>query len=414
MRPSSASSRRRFFRESALWGAAAVFGAAGAAAPKAAASALPALSSVAGVKITRIRCHILQQQAMALVELETDAGVTGWGECAWDGRAVMKRMIDDFLAKECVGQSIHDVRRLWDWMFYENHDLGPGGALPNAIAGIDIALWDAKGRLLGLPVWQLLGGRYRDKVEAYGSIPVWRGRVSVEDCVRSCQEAVQLGYKAVKIRMQIREHFLNLEPDPTFAYVAAARKALGDDIVIMVDANNGYSAARAIQTGLKLYENWNVTYFEDPVSDQNNAEMAQVVDALQRVNIVAGEKCYTRWQIRDLIVQGRVGMLNPDVIKAGGFTELDRIHHLATCFQKPIQLHNSRPTISTAASVHAMATYSQVGRFIEYPHLTPELEAQIRLFRQDVRPRDGWLHLPTGPGLGLEPDPAALRAALSE
>ncbi len=412
MRPSAPASRRQFLRQTALWGAAAAVGHAAAASSPPAPAGL-GLASVADVKIARIRCHILQKEAMALVELETDAGVTGWGECAWDGRAMMKRLIDDFLAEECVGRSIHDVRRLWDWMFYENHDLGPGGALPNAIAGIDIALWDAKGRLLGLPVWQLLGGRYRDKIEAYGSVPVRRGQVSVEDCVRACTEAVERGYKAVKIRIQIREHFLNLEPDPTFAYVAAVRKALGDDIVIMVDANNGYSAARAIQTGLKLYENWNVTYFEDPVSDQNNAEMAQVVAALHRLNIVAGEKCYTRWQIRDLIVQGRVGMLNPDVIKAGGFTELDRIHHLATCFQKPIQLHNSRPTISTAASLHAMATFSQVGRFLEYPHLTPALEAQIRLFRQDVRPRDGWLHLPAGPGLGVEPDSAALQAALA-
>ncbi len=106
-------------------------------------------------------------------------------------------------------------------------------------------------------------------------------------------------------------------------------------------------------------------------------------------------------------------MLNPYVIKVGGFTELDRIHHLATCFQKPIQLHNSRPTVSTAASLHAMATFSQVGRFLEFPHMTPTLEAQVRLFRQDLRPRDGWLHLPTGPGVGLEPDLPALRAAIA-
>ncbi len=411
MRPSAPASRRAFLRQAAVLGAA--FAAAPAALrAQAAPTAAPAPNPAGAVKVTAVRCHILRRHKMALVELSTDAGVTGWGECAWDGESLMKNFVEELLAKECVGKSVHDVRRLWDWMFYENHDLGPGGALPNAIAGIDIALWDVRGRLLGLPIFQLLGGRYRDKIQAYGSVPVRRGRVSVEDCVRQCVAFVEQGYECVKVRMQIREHHLNPDPDPTFAYVAAVRQAVGDKVELMVDGNNGYSASRAILTGRKLHERWGVNYFEDPVSDQNHAEMAAVVAALDDVEVVAGEKCYTRWQIKDLIVQGNVDILNPDVVKVGGLTELDRIHHLATCFQKPIQLHNTRPTISTAASLHAMATYSQVARYLEYPILNADLEAQTKLFRQDIRPRQGWLHLPTGPGLGIDPDPAALRAAL--
>jgi L-alanine-DL-glutamate epimerase-like enolase superfamily enzyme len=418
-------SRRRFLRNSTLVGAAAI-AAAGSLPVRAAGEPVVAagdrggpapprgmaeLSAVSAVKITAIKCHLVHR--MALVELETDAGVTGWGECAWDGPSVMKVLVEEYLAPQCLGQSIHDVRRLWDWMFYENHDLGPGGALPNAIAGIDIALWDVKGRLLGLPVHQLLGGRYRDKIEAYGSVPVRRGRISVDDCVRRCVEFVADGYKCVKVRMQIREHHLNPDPDPTFAYVAAVRQAIGDDIELMVDANNGYSASRAIQTGLKLHERWGVRYFEDPVSDQNHLEMAHVVASLPQVEIVAGEKCYTRWQIKDLVTIGNVDILNPDVIKVGGFTELDRIHHFATCYQKPLQLHNTRPSISTAASLQAMATFSQVGRYLEFPHLDEALEQQMKLFHRDMRPRHGWLHVPEGPGLGLNPDFPALRAALA-
>ncbi len=399
-------SRRRFLKQAAVLGGAAaapaVFGAPGAA-------AAGGVSSLSEVKVTGVKCHIVHE--LALVELSTDAGVTGWGECAWDGGPLMKRFVEDLLAPECIGESVHDVRRLWDWMYYENHDLGPGGALPNAIAGVDIALWDARGRLLGLPVHQLLGGAYRDKIEAYGSVPVRRGRVSVEDCVKRCVAFVEQGYKCVKVRMQIREHHLNPDPDPTFAYVAAVRKAVGDGIELMVDANNGYSAQRAIQTAIRLHEEWGVNYFEDPVSDQNNLEMAQVTAALDRVEIVAGEKCYTRWQIKELITVGDVDILNPDVIKAGGFTEMDRIHHLATCYQKPIQLHNTRPTVSTAASLQLMATTNQVARYMEFPIMNETLEAQARLFDKDVRPRDGWLHLPTGPGIGIEPDRAALRAA---
>ena len=401
-------SRRRFIKQAALFASAAPLLATGAVA---ASTPAPTLSALSGVKITGVRCHILKQEQLALVEVSTDAGVSGWGECAWDGEDLMRNFVNDLLAPECVGESLHDVRRLWDWMFYENHDLGPGGALPNAIAGVDIALWDARGRLLGLPVWQLLGGKYRDKIQAYGSVPVRRGRVSIEECVRQCMAFVEQGYACVKVRMQIREHYLNPDPDPTFDYVAAVRKAVGDKVELMVDANNGYSASRAILTARKLHEQWGVNYFEDPVSDQNHAEMAQVIAALDDVEIVAGEKCYTRWQIKDLITLGNVDILNPDIVKVGGFTEMDRIHHLATCFQKPIQLHNTRPTISTSASLQSMATFSQVARYMEFPIMNARLEAQTQLFHQDVRPRDGWLHLPTGVGMGLDPKIDAIRAA---
>ena len=399
------STRRHFLKSAALIGAATT------AAPFARAQAPAAVAAAAArpdVKVTDVRAYIVDKAI--LVEVVSDAGISGWGECSFDGGTLMKNFVDQLFKKEVVGKSVWDTRKLWDWMFYENHDLGPGGALPNAIAGVDIALWDLKGRLLGLPVYRLLGGKYRDKIELYGSVPVRRGRVSIDDCVRSCMAFVNQGYKCVKVRMQIREHYLNPDPDPTFDYIAAVRKAIGPDIVLMVDANNGYTAQRAIQTGRKLYEKYNVTYFEDPVSDQNLVEMAEVAAALQDQEIVAGEKCYTRWQIKDLIVQGHVDIINPDVVKVGGLTELDRIGHLATCFQKPIQLHNTRPTISTAATMHAIATFSTVARFVEQPILDG-FEGLFKLFKNRVRIENGWLHLSEAPGHGLEVDAAAVRAS---
>ncbi len=398
------SSRRTFLKSAALLGAAAPL----ARAQTPAATPAPKVSGHADVKITDVRAYVVEKAI--LVEVVSDAGISGWGECSFDGGTLMKNFVDQLFKKEVVGKSVWDTRKLWDWMFYENHDLGPGGALPNAIAGVDIALWDLKGKLLGLPIYRLLGGKYRDKLELYGSVPVRRGRVSIDDCVKSCMAFVNQGFKCVKVRMQIREHYLNPDPDPTFAYIDAVRKAIGPDIVLMVDANNGYSAQRAIQTGRKLFEKFNVTYFEDPVSDQNLVEMAEVAAALHDLEIVAGEKCYTRWQIKDLIVQGHVDIINPDVIKVGGITELDRIGHLATCFQKPIQLHNTRPTISTAATMHAIATFSTVARFVEQPILDG-FEGLFKLFKNRVRIENGWLHLSDAPGHGLEVDAAAVRAS---
>lgn len=400
----SSSSRRAFLRHAAL------LGATGSISPLVghAAAAAPA-TAAADVKITDVRSYVVDRAI--LVEVASDAGISGWGECAFDGGSLMKTFVDQLLKKELAGKNPFDVRKLWDSMFFENHDLGPGGALPNAIAGVDIALWDLKGRLLNQPIYNLLGGRYRDRIAAYGSVPVRRGRVSVDDCVRSCERFVQQGFTCIKIRMQIREHHMNPDPDPTFAYVAAVRKAIGDQVVLMVDANNGYSAQRAITTGRRLFERWNVTYFEDPVSDQNLAEMAQVTAALQDQDIVAGEKCYTRWQIKDLMMLGNVDIVNPDVVKVGGITEMDRLATLSTCFHKPIQMHNTRPTISTAASLHCMASTPLVARFIEYPEVGTAFEPLMKFFRNSVRPEQGWLHVPAGPGLGLEVDAPAVRAA---
>jgi L-alanine-DL-glutamate epimerase-like enolase superfamily enzyme len=399
------SSRRSFLKNAALLGTAS---AAAPLAPRAAPAAAPTAAQP-DVKVTDVRTYVVDRAI--LVEVVSDAGVSGWGECAYDGAALMKAFVDQRLKKEVVGKNPFDVRRLWDWMFFENHDLGPGGTLPNAIAGVDIALWDLKGRLLGQPIHNLLGGSYRDRVAAYGSVPIRRGRVSIEDCVKSCLKFVEQGFQAVKVRIQIREHYLNPDPDPTFAYIAAVRKAIGPDIVLMVDANNGYSAQRAIATGRKLHEKWNVTYFEDPVSDQNLAEMRDVTAALHDQDIVAGEKCYTRWQIKDLIVQGNVDIINPDVTKVGGITEMDRMATLSSCFQKPIQMHNTRPTISTAASLHCMASAPLVARFIEFPELGTTYDKLFGLFHNRVKLAAGVLHVPTGPGLGLEVDAGAVRSA---
>lgn len=398
------SSRRDFLKTSALLGAST------AAAPLSHAQS-PAATPVAtpDVTITAVNAYIVDRAI--LVEVVSDAGISGWGECAFDGAALMKTFVDDRLKREIVGKNPFDVRKLWDWMFFENHDLGPSGALPNAIAGVDIALWDLKGRLLGQPIYNLLGGKYRDKIEAYGSVPVRRGRVSVDECVKSCVGFVAQGFKAVKVRIQIREHYMNPDPDPTFAYAAAVRKAIGPDIVLMIDANNGYSAQRAIATGRKLFEHYNVTYFEDPVSDQNLVEMREVTGALHDQDIVAGEKCYTRWQIKDLMMVGNVDIVNPDVVKVGGITEMDRMATLSSCFQKPIQMHNTRPTISTAASLHCMASAPLVARFIEFPEVGTTFDGLMKLFRNRVKLENGWLHLSGAPGHGLEVDAAAVRAA---
>ena len=359
------------------------------------------------VRVKDVKVYRLKQATF--VEIVSDAGVSGWGECAGDNNHVMQAFIENGLKQEVVGQDVFDAERLWDWMFFENHDLGPGGALPNAIAGIDIALWDLKGRLLGLPVYKLIGGKYRDKIKIYGSYGVRRGQVSVGEAVKLAEKFLERGATAIKLRMQIREHYQNPEPDPTFEYARAVRAAIGDKIDFWIDGNNGYTAARAIEVGKRLSGEVNIRFFEDPISDQNHREMAQVVAALD-VPVIAGEKEYTRGQLRELMTDGNVDIINPDICKTGGFTEMKKVAAIAQALSKPIMAHNTQPTFGTAASVHFSCSIGNASPWLEYVDYDRYAET-FSLFRSTITVKDGYYWLPDGPGLGIEVDPEAVRRA---
>jgi L-alanine-DL-glutamate epimerase-like enolase superfamily enzyme len=399
------SDRRAFLRSvPAALGACAL----GVPAAEAAGPQPPIDASVRGaVKVTDVRAYRMPQATF--VEVVSDAGVSGWGECAGDNNAVMEAFVNEGLEEHVIGQDPFDAERLWDWMFFENHDLGPGGALPNAIAGVDIALWDLKGRLLNLPIYKLIGGKYRDRVKMYGSFGVRRGKVSKEEAVRIAAKLRDRGCTAFKLRMQIREHYQNIDPDPTFEYARAVREVIGKDTPFWIDANNGYTAARAIEVGKRLREEFGIAYFEDPISDQNHREMAQVVAALD-VPIIAGEKEYTRWQVRELIVDGNVDILNPDIAKAGGITEMKKIAAIAQAFSKPIMAHNTYPTIGTAATMHFVASIPNAAPYLEFVD-HDRYAGVFGVMASTVKFQDGYYLLPEGPGLGVEVVPEAVRKA---
>lgn len=344
------------------------------------------------------------------VKVTTRGGVAGWGEPAFDNPEVMEAFIHHSLKKHVIGKDPFQAEPIWDAMFYDNHDSGPGGALANSIAGVDIALWDLRGRLTGLPVHSLIGGAYRDRVRVYGSFGVGFGRrMTVPEAAAKAAKFVSRGYTAVKVRIQIRENRQNPEPDPTFDYVRAVREAIGSKVELLVDINNGYTVQRAIETGKRLFGEFGVRYYEEPASDQYHEDSAKVAAALPDMAIIAGEKEYTRWQLRSLIVHGDVDYLNPDVVKAGGITEMKKIAAMAQAFEKPMICHNTRPTISTAATLHLMASISNAGPFMEYPD-EDEFPDLLKLVKRDFRYEAGYLTVPKAPGIGVEVDEAALRA----
>lgn len=333
-----------------------------------------------------------------ITKLETNAGVSGWGESSPNSREVIEAFIHNRLKKVVIGQDPFNVEPLWDKLFWGEHDLGPSGALPYAIAGIDLAMWDIKGKVLGQPVYRLLGGRYRKEMLAYGGIPLRAGSVPVEEAVERTLKLVDLGFKVVKLRMQIREYNLDPVPDPTLKYYEVVRKALPSNVELFVDPNEGYTAARAIQIGKELQE-MGMKYYESPCPLENHRDTARVVDALD-IPVMAGEKCYTRWQIRDLILEANPDIIQPDLIKAGGITEVKKIAALGQTFFKALAPHNTKPTLGTAAALHLVASISNAGPFLEFVELDTYQDV-LSVFENHIVFKDGKMQVPESPGLGL-------------
>lgn len=361
------------------------------------------------VKIKAVNTYVIKNVA-CYVEVVADNGATGWGEADADNPPVAGSFLNNGIISEVIGESIWDAERLWDKMFYGNHDLGPGGILANSIAGVDIALWDLRGKLLGLPVYQLLGGLYREKVRVYGSFGVSFGRTyTPEQAAAQAKRFVEQGFTAVKLRMQIRQNRQNPNPDPTLAYARAVRAAIGKDLDFWVDINNGYSAARAIQMGKILREELGVIFYEEPVSDQTHSETAAVVAAVD-TPVIQGEKEYTRWQQRELIIYGNPDILNPDPIKAGGLTEMKKIAAIAQAYGKPIMCHNTRPTLSTAAALHFVASIPNAGELLEYVDIESDrYKTVVAFMKSRFRFEKGHLYVPQGVGLGVEMDEAKIK-----
>jgi L-alanine-DL-glutamate epimerase-like enolase superfamily enzyme len=359
-----------------------------------------------GAKITSVKPYIFKNALY--VKIETDAGINGWGEGDHETTNIIGKFVEEVLKPVLIGQDPFDTEYLWTQMFFEGFENGSTGINPGAVAGIDNALWDLKGKLLKLPVHKLLGSNKIEKVAVYGSY----GRrnkngfkIPDEMAAEGLKFVVQ-GYKTLKARMQLYDRDRNPPFNFTYDCIKAVRKAIGDDIELFVDFNNGYTAGKAIELGLKLYEHFNIKAIEEPVSSMNYPALRQVVDALP-CEVNAGEHEYNKWQFRDLIVTGNPDCLNLDLIKCGGISEVKKIAGMAHAFDKEVMVHNTRPTLATAASLNLIGSIANAAKVQEFSGMRPELE-QAQLFHNSLNFKDGFLYIPMGVGLGLEVNEAEM------
>ncbi|HOI28337.1 MAG TPA: mandelate racemase/muconate lactonizing enzyme family protein [Melioribacteraceae bacterium] len=353
-----------------------------------------------GVEITKLDTFVFRNATF--VRIECSEGVAGWGEADHDYPKLTASLIEEICKPIILGKDPFDTEFLWHQMIFKGEDAGTTGLLPGAIAGIDNALWDLKGKLLNLPVHKISGGFNIKKVRVYGSFA--RGdnpktRKGPDAMAKTALDFVSQGYKTIKARMQIRQ--LNVDPDPddTFEVVKAIRNAVGEQIEIFVDYNNGYTPAKAITLTKKLFENFNIAAVEEPVSYHNYEGLRQVVESVD-IPVMAGEHEFNRWQMRDLITVGKADFINADLIKCGGFSECRKVSFMAHAFDKYIMTHNTRPTLATAASLQLVASIPNAARVQEYAGTRPEMGLD-KLFENYFEFRDGYISIPALPGLGL-------------
>src|SRR5713226_7946200 len=341
-------------------------------------------------------------QRSAWVRVHCEDGLSGIGEASpMQGGLASLGIIAHNLAPALIGKDPLDHAVLLDTLLHTFVKLGPEGALTGALAALDIALWDLKGKLFDQPIYKLLGGAWRTSLPFYASIG-GNGERSVDEVLRVVEARLTDKPAAVKIRFDNDRTKLDLDIPGDIAKARAVRELVGDRFPLAFDANNGYSLGGAIRVGRAL-EELGFWWFEEPVQHYHPEAMGEVARRLD-ITISAGEQTYTLSGLADLIDVG-VRMVQPDVVKMGGITGLSRCIALAQAHGVELVPHQTQPTIGHMASLHLAASQLPTTKPCEWNDPSARQHA---VFENPPKPIDGLFHLSAEPGLGLKLNEAEL------
>ncbi len=371
------------------------------------------------MKIAAIRTHVLEAKlsqpfaysrawydtrTAMLVEIETDDGLIGWGECY--GPARITAAVVETIASWLVGEDPLRTDYLWQMVYARLRDHGQKGVVIQGLSGIDIALWDIKGKHFGVPVYRLLGGALRKEVQAYAT-GLYRRR-SGEPLAYLPEEAAGYaaeGFKAVKLKVGF-----GIEEDA--AVTRAVRAAIGPDIALMVDANHAYDATAAIDLGRRM-EGSNIAWFEEPVPPEDAAGYRAVKSAIA-IPVAGGECEFTRFGFRELLVTHALDILQPDTCAAGGLSECKKIADMSEAFGIRYNPHVWGTGIAIAASLqllavlpsHTPTSLAPIEPMLEFDRTEHPIRQAI--LTDPIEHKNGKVIVPDGPGLGIEIDRDAL------
>lgn len=365
-----------------------------------------------------------------VVRVNTDEGISGFGEV---GLAYGVGYRGGFgaaqdLAKLLIGKDPMKAESLWESMFRDTFwGAGGGPCIYGGMSALDIALWDIKGKALGVPVYQLLGGKSNNDLRAYASQLQFgwelekKTLTEPEQYAEVTKQVMEEGYDSIKVDPIVFDHSGNwahpdwkmrglLEYDvfkTAYDRVKAMREAGGPELDIIIELHSFTDTNTAIQLGQAL-EEFNIFYYEEPVHPMNVESMVQVAHNVN-IPIASGERIYTRFGYREFLEKRALHVIQPDMCLAGGFTEVKKICDMAHVYDAGVQIHVCGGPISTAAALQLEAV---IPNFLIHEHHAGALRPEnINMCTNDYQPKNGYFAVPDQPGIGQELTEQAMKDA---
>jgi D-galactarolactone cycloisomerase len=347
------------------------------------------------------------QRKICLVKITAEDGTTGWGEGY--GPADVLAAGVKYLSKYVIGQNPLNSEVIWGTLYRRTLDYARSGILMAAVSAIDVAVWDLKGKILGMPVHQLLGGKKRDKIYPYATGLYFREE---KDLTRAlADEAIkykELGYRAIKMKvgLSIKEDVKN---------VKAVREAIGEDTELYIDANHAYNLREAIKLSRAL-EDFDIGWFEEPISPEHYEQFAELRNKTS-IPVATGECEYLSYGFHRLLKNSAADILQPDICAAGGLTETKKIAALAGTYGIEIIPHSWGTYVAISAAMHFVANLDCIPGRLKKPKFTLEHDRTSNSLRDylttpDFEIEDGALVVSDKPGLGVEVNESALEKYL--
>ncbi len=359
------------------------------------------------MKITRLEtfvCHAYRTNWVFL-KVHTDAGVHGVGEATLEYQELTVVAACHELERSLVGRNPFDVEAVWHDLYRDAYWRG-GPVLMSALSAVDMALWDIKGKALGLPVWQLLGGRVRDRVPCYAN-GWFAPAVQPDEFAAKAKEAVAMGFRGLKwdpfgsAYLTIGKAALT----KSLQCVQAVVEAVGSEVDILIEGHGRFNIPTAVRIGQALGE-YDVTWFEEPIPPDNLPGMIEVKSRVP-VAIAGGERLYSRWDFRDYLSRGCVDYVQPDVSHAGGISELRKIAACAESHHIPFCPHNPSGPVANAATLQLAAC---TPNFFLLETMATDVPYRKDICDEQLEFTEGGLVIGARPGLGIDLNEEAIKA----
>lgn len=355
------------------------------------------------MKITKFETFHVKPRWLIL-KISTDEGIVGFGEPVIEGKSKLVDAAVHNFGKLLIGKNPCEIERLWQLMYRGSFYRG-GPIMVSAISGIEQALWDIKGKYYDMPVYDMLGGKVRDKIRMYphidGDYPN-TGDTSTEKFVTCALKRKKEGFNFLKLGLPDRPTEYLESPKQLQEYVdkfKAVREAVGDDMDLAIDCHGRMSQAMAIRF-CRAMEHLNPIFIEEPVLPENIDVLVKVKEATS-VPITAGERLYTKWGFRQLIEKQAVSIIQPDCCHAGGLLEVKKIAAMAEAYYMGIAPHNPLGPIALAVCLQVDACTPNFV-FQEFPCMDNGWDYGTDYLSKPFKVVDGYIEVPTRPGLGIE------------